>query len=244
MIPYEPNIQFNRNHPLAFDSGWLMQGSGERVKEYANGYDGTIIGADRVQEGVEFGTSLSRIKTVNAGKLLTNKGSIVLSFIWKLTPSSSYAYLIAIDEDYQEFSLYLSNNVSMLRCYINGVVIQVSQGNLVDGNIHNIAITWNSSNNEFNFFYDGNLQLNFTTSLTWDTIGIAAHDFYIGGRLSRADRYAGGIFSYCYIYNRVLSPQEILQLNYNPYDMFYTPSYTTYYSFPTISFKPMIIGPY
>ena len=242
--PYEPNIQFNRTHPLAFDSGWLMQGSGERVKEYANGHDGTIVGAERCAEGIDFNASLNKIQTVDAAKVLSlSEGSICFGYRQTNTPVTYY-YFFCIADLYNIFSIYIRSGA--LRVYINTAyddILTIEEVNaFIDGNYHNFVYSWRDSDNLRAVSIDG--QLINASSAAFTSKDISGDDFVIGGRLTGTNRHCGGTMPYFYIYNRVLSYQEASQVHFNPYSMFSTPNYTTYYSIPTITFKPMIIGPY
>jgi hypothetical protein len=61
-----------------------------------------------------------------------------------------------------------------------------------------------------------------TSAFTWDSAGMDDHDLRIGGRPGSTGRYMGGICECFYLYDRVLTDEEISWQHLEPYAIFNT----------------------
>lgn len=222
---------------------WLMDAyGGGLVNEFVNDHNGTITGADWVPSGLDFTASGDKVETVNAGKLLGSEGTI--TFGYKYTNTPSFYYFAVIDDDFNEFSLVRTPANSYCNFYINSSNATLSDVTFFDGSYHDLAFTWDASANERKIYVDGLLSDTNTTSFTWDAAGIDDHKFFIGGRDTGVDRYAGGIISYFYIYDRVLSDEKINSINFNPYQIFERRRFRSLYLPVSTTYQPVIFGPF
>lgn len=195
----------------------LWEKGGSTTHNYAKSLNGTITGADWANSGLDFNTSLDRIGCGNAGNFLQATGTIAFRY-QKVTTPGSYYYWASVDDDYQEFSLLKELGTTM-NFYINGTNAGFSSSVIGDGEVHDVVFTWDADNNTRDFYLDGDFVSQNTLAFTWDTSGIAAYNFILGGRLTGSERFAGGIISTFGIYTEVLNQVQIASLSDNPWQL-------------------------
>ncbi len=179
-------------------------------------------GASWDAEGILFDASTEHIKAFN-GSGLSGEGTIAFAYKYTTTPSA-YFYFFTLDDDITEFSFLEISSYNIVQFNINGssweYYISLS---IYDGATHSVLVTWSDSNNFRGIYVDGILINSTSDAFTWDAAGAANSNLRIGGRYTGINRFAGGVYNYFHVWNRVLALSEIQALNINPYAMFEDP---------------------
>jgi len=244
--PYGAGL--NCQHPLIqyLTGAWTFnEFGGPTVFDNLYANNGIITGADWVATGLDFNASLTKLNAGNAAYYLESKGTIFFEYQHTTVPSQFY-YFFSLDDDFSEFSFLIRPDDVQTYLYVNGDNANFTNAltYLNDGFKHTVALTWDDAANIRQLFIDGALFSTDTGAFTWDAAGIDDHDFLIGGRLTGADRYAGGIISQFLIFNKVLEDTEIATLSSNPWQI-YKPEIL--YSYPIVSdsaYLPIIMNNY
>jgi hypothetical protein len=218
-------IQLNINHPLAqgLVGCWLMnEGSGLRANDLSgNNNHGTLTTFEPMSTtsgwtGGNTGTSLQFNGTSN-----------YIKFPTFLTISKTKTFSVVISIYYKSGIRLLTHALSTNDRY------GISLGQLTSG-IYNgtsyfvkksatmISNIWNQIINTFDGNLDFQLYLNTISQIGGFNPGTDDANFTLG--VQAGIFYYRGFINYMYIYNRILSPQEVQQLYSQPYAMFSNPS--------------------
>ena len=204
---------------------WAMwEKGGTKVYDLSgNNRTGTLTNSPTWEPGgIEFNANLEHIHGPN-GAFLKSEGTIV--FGYKYTTATSYYYWFVLDDDYQEFALLGNESTGHIEFRINGILdaFTLAAKFWKDGKDHNLCVTWDDAANERILYDNGEFFELGSNAFTWDAAGVAAHDLRIGGRPGSNDRYCGGVMSYFYVFDKVLTPNQIAYLNINPYALIADP---------------------
>ena len=180
-------------------------GAGSGFTSIAGSVNGTLINSPTFNTGaLTFNGSNQYVDFGNSSALQVLNGT-VSAWVKTSSPGAEYRGIIAKVNNYGLF--YLN---SVLVVYDWGTSTPRSTGiNLADGNWKNVAMTFQSGVSNGTIIYINGLPV-LTTTISWVN---NSYNLYGGAEVNgnQHSNCLGSIFS---LYNRVLSPQEVLQ-NYN-----------------------------
>ena len=189
-----------------------------------------LFAAENAQIGREAdGVSVRQWKSFYSPYITSFPESGTLSIRLKYdVPANSWDnpvnYIMNHFESSTSWALVLQSQGAAVRARFtptNGTTIQTANGGVVDmlvDTFYDLTITWNRVGANVNTqIFLNNILRDSATSI-WQSAPIL-------GSLGPVNRYStsqsqGIIFAHRYLYNRVLSPSEIIELNDNPYSMF------------------------
>lgn len=215
-----------RSHSLVgrMLSYWLMnEQGGTLVKDSKRQIDAAFDSTNPpiwVSDGVECSSTLDHIDLIPVADV-PNIGSIWFRYRYISTPGAFY-YWLAEDDTHNNFVL-LGNIPSANDCdfRINAVQLQgMDLSTLIDGNIHDLFLLWNSDTNHMACYLDEALVAEQTLAFTMPTW--AGNYISLGARTT-ADRHAGGVFQSAALFNYELTHSEIKSLHIDPYQVFKSP---------------------
>jgi hypothetical protein len=171
-----------------------------------------------VSDGLEFNANYEHVKAFLMSEL-DGSGTIVFGYKYTTTPTNYY-YWFCQDDDYSVFAANVKPSGPHI-FYTAGQTLTPSDStSFLDGNWHQLVYTWDDSANSRQVFLDGVSIGSSSNAFTWN--GTGTDYFRIGGRPTGIGRFAGGIYSYFYIYDSVLSSSQVSSLYSDPYQMWTT----------------------
>jgi hypothetical protein len=212
---------------------WTFDGHARDIS--GNDRHGTLHGSPQFVPGV-FGEALHfeanpDYVTIDGykGVLGTNPYSIAC---WVKTTNTAQQQIMhwGTDSDGQRVEFRIQDN--RLRISGGGGNVQ-GNTNITDGEWHHVAAAVienaSASSGDVTFYVDGRDDtLETTNAISWDIVANATFDVTIGMRPTRPDRYFIGSIDEVLLYEKALTPEEILQIieggGAEPYPFAYGPS--------------------
>ena len=220
-------MQINKAHPLAkgLVGCWVMnEATGDKVFDLSgNGNNGIITGSDWVADGLDFGATGDNTKyiSISASQIINLPTNDEFSIVIDATPNydadatSAFVAWGGTDD-----LIYYPNDSSAgsggTRVYWRDVGI--NHINYAGANLNGIRTQYSYTSLQSNQIgYQDGIQIG-SSNLSTSGAGPFS-SFRIGNWADGAQAFGGGIH-FVYLYNRVLSPEDVAWLNREPYAMF------------------------
>lgn len=238
-------MQINKAHPLArgLVGCWVMnEATGDKVFDLSgSGNHGTITNADWVARGLDFdGTG----DYVDTAVIEPDEYTIVIET--NLSSKSTDKRLLGTTDTQMPYLIWydVGNDCWGVRTYDNSNNLWTDDNNPTTPNIGDkYQLVLSYSNPHSIFYINGDVETS-DSSLS-DVAKKTSTHLRFGGGLFLSPDFAGEVY-YVYIYNRALTPEEIVYIHREPYAMFEQPTSPEllYYEPPTGVTIPVLMHHY
>ena len=227
------DIQLNRAHPLArgLVGCWLFnEGTGDKIFDLSlNGNEGTLTNMDPATDWVagkdgwalDFDGVDDYVLVSNAGGSILNPSKIsivssakstnvedgVIVALWDSLNTTDQSYMLWLDFPIWEFIVRDSSSVAGAANSVNNATT----------NWTNLCGTYDGET--VKLYVDG-LEVGSNATPSGGLQSASTDDLFFGSKLGTNIVAHPGQIDYIFIYNRVLTASEVLQLYRNPYQMF------------------------
>ena len=205
---FTPNANFSGDVNLSYD---VYDGTSS-VSSSASLSVSAVVDQPVISSGLNFdGTGGLLASNVS---LPSDALTLEVEFSGEATGSLNTLLSYAVPGNANEFILYSRTSNNALTLEMGGTTFSFSAPELFDGNHHRLALSWDSSNGEVQFFIDGEQAAQttgFNTGLSLDgngSLAIAQEQDSMGGNFELSQSFEGDIYS-VRVYDQVMDGEHI-----------------------------------